>query len=572
MAASVLRWVGAALVLLGSLLPAPVAAAQRDDRPGSRLTADNLLLIVNQNEPAGMRLATFYTEQRHVPAGRILALDLPKTDEVSFDDYNAKVVPAVRAFLNDNKLAEDVSCLVTFFGVPLRVGPRSNSPGESAEYRHVAADYDKTIEKVQQGVAAVEELAKQVRPDFKSSAPPDRLATRAESAIAVVVAGLIADTDEARRHQRFEKLTEAMLTLFGPLELAQRLTMQPYVRLVSKPMPPQEQAQVQQTINRLVQELNALGKKAANDSEARAKLRAAFAENLGALRTLQVVVDHKTRLETRETEAAVDSELACLWWPDSHIRYRWHENPLHYRIRFAAQLQESGATRPSPQTMPTFPRTLMVMRIDAPTEQKAQELIATSIAVEAKGLKGNVAIDARGKPSTDPYGVFDEELRRLAFNLRDHSKVPVTLDNGEPVFPPGSVKDVAAYCGWYSLRHYVPGMTFVPGAVGYHVASSELVTLHNPNEKGWVHGLMNDGVVATLGPVAEPYLHAFPRPDEFFPLLMTGKLTLAEVYWLTNPLVSWMNTCIGDPLYMPYAKEPPLKVEDLSSQLQHIFD
>lgn len=35
---------------------------------------------------------------------------------------------------------------------------------------------------------------------------------------------------------------------------------------------------------------------------------------------------------------------------------------------------------------------------------------------------------------------------------------------------------------------------------------------------------------------------------------MTGKLKLAEVYWLTNPLVSWMNALVGDPLYTPTPK------------------
>jgi hypothetical protein len=104
--------------------------------------------------------------------------------------------------------------------------------------------------------------------------------------------------------------------------------------------------------------------------------------------------------------------------------------------------------------------------------------------------------------------------------------------------------------------------------VGYHVASFELAGLHSPLETGWVHGLLTDGVVATVGPVAEPYLHSFPLPEEFFPLLMTGKLPLAEVYWTTTPLTSWMQTCIGDPLYTPFARNPALKVDDLPPLLR----
>ncbi|MEZ0267461.1 MAG: hypothetical protein ACAI43_22245, partial [Phycisphaerae bacterium] len=84
----------------------------------------------------------------------------------------------------------------------------------------------------------------------------------------------------------------------------------------------------------------------------------------------------------------------------------------------------------------------------------------------------------------------------------------------------------------------------------------------------WCRGLMLDGIAATLGPEAEPFLAAFPEADEFFPLLLTGKLTLAEVYWKTTPLASWRITMVGDPLYTPYKARPGLKVEDLPAALR----
>ncbi len=45
-----------------------------------------------------------------------------------------------------------------------------------------------------------------------------------------------------------------------------------------------------------------------------------------------------------------------------------------------------------------------------------------------------------------------------------------------------------------------------------------MMSLHDPNERGWCHNLLKDGVVGTLGPVFEPYLQSFPPADEFFPL------------------------------------------------------
>ena len=49
---------------------------------------------------------------------------------------------------------------------------------------------------------------------------------------------------------------------------------------------------------------------------------------------------------------------------------------------------------------------------------------------------------------------------------------------------------------------------------------------------------------------------------------MTGRLTLAEVYWRTVPWASWMQTCIGDPLYNPYKTNPPLAIGDLPPTLR----
>jgi uncharacterized protein (TIGR03790 family) len=215
----------------------------------------------------------------------------------------------------------------------------------------------------------------------------------------------------------------------------------------------------------------------------------------------------------------------------------------------------------------------MVTRIDGPSEPLVRKLITTSIEIEAKGLAGQVVLDARGKPANDPYGHYDQTLRNLAQLLQAKTSLKVTFDDTENLIPPHSLTDpIAIYCGWYSLRNYAPPGPFAPGAVGFHVASFELASLRNKGEHGWVRGLLSDGVCATVGPVAEPYLQSFPAADEFFPLLMTGKFTLAEVYWRTMPMVSWMQDCIADPLYTPYKHNPPLKVQDLPVPLRSLLE
>jgi uncharacterized protein (TIGR03790 family) len=189
------------------------------------------------------------------------------------------------------------------------------------------------------------------------------------------------------------------------------------------------------------------------------------------------------------------------------------------------------------------------------------------VAVEKKGLQGKVYVDARGigyNPTADSgygYGGYDESLREMARLLKGAAKLPVTLDNKPELFKPGSCPDCALYCGWYSLAKYVDCCKFVPGAVAYHIASSEAVSLRNPKSTLWCKCLLEKGVVATLGPVAEPYTIGFPKPAEFFGLLVTGKYTLVECYFKTLLLNSWMTVLVGDPLYNPYAKSPKLAIE-----------
>ena len=99
--------------------------------------------------------------------------------------------------------------------------------------------------------------------------------------------------------------------------------------------------------------------------------------------------------------------------------------------------------------------------------------------------------------------------------------------------------------------------------MGYHVASFEMPTLHDPKETGWVVNLLNRGFCGTLGATDEPYLPSFPKPSLFFPLLLSGQFTQGEVWELTAPMVSWRVGFVGDPLYNPYKSHPRVKTEDL---------
>jgi uncharacterized protein (TIGR03790 family) len=250
-----------------------------------------------------------------------------------------------------------------------------------------------------------------------------------------------------------------------------------------------------------------------------------------------------------ESEASVDSELSLLWWDNYELR-RWQVNLLYFQVPAKARAEK--------------PPVVMVSRLDGPTVAVAKGLVDQAVEVEKAGLQGKVYFDARGikfDPKTDTghgYGGYDESLREAARLLREDAKMDVTLDDKEALFAPGSCADCALYCGWYSLANYVGCCKFVRGAVAYHIASSEAVSLRDPKSKQWCKCLLEDGVAATLGPVAEPYTLGFPKPAEFFGYLVSGQYTLVECYYRTALTASWMTVLVGDPLYNPYGKIPKL--------------
>jgi len=63
---------------------------------------------------------------------------------------------------------------------------------------------------------------------------------------------------------------------------------------------------------------------------------------------------------------------------------------------------------------------------------------------------------------------------------------------------------------------------------------------------------LEDGAAAVIGPVAEPYVQAFPVPELFFNFLTDGYYTLVEAYFLSLPYLSWQMVLVGDPLYRPF--------------------
>ncbi len=242
-----------------------------------------------------------------------------------------------------------------------------------------------------------------------------------------------------------------------------------------------------------------------------------------------------------DSVASVDSELSIVRIENPPVK-GWIANPWFLQFQKQKVPYEKG-------------QVLMVARLDGPDAATVKRIIDDSLAVEKKGLTGTAYFDARWpKPASGKvlkgYNLYDNAIHLAAEAVGE--VLPVVLNEEEALFQEGEGIDAALYCGWYSVGKYKDAFDWQQGAVAYHIASAECTTLKRKGSQVWCKRLLEDGVAATIGPVGEPYVQAFPFPQLFFSLLLDGDFTLLESYYLSLPFVSWKMVLIGDPLYQPF--------------------
>ena len=237
--------------------------------------------------------------------------------------------------------------------------------------------------------------------------------------------------------------------------------------------------------------------------------------------------------------ASLDSELSLVKCEGYDLK-KWVQNPFF-----------TGFTDQRPDVEKS--EVVMTSRLDGPGPATVLRIIDDSISAEKKGLHGSACFDARWeepeKREPSGYTLYDHSIHKAARHLEKQNRMPVVFNDEQALFQEGDCPNAALYCGWYSLAEYVDAFTWQPGSVGYHIASAECRTLKSPGSNVWCKRMLEDGISATIGPVGEPYVQAFPLPDVFFRYLAEGNLTLAECYILSVPYLSWKMVLIGDPLY-----------------------
>lgn len=501
------------------------------------------------------RVAEQYASLRGVPAENIFRLEGAPITPMARNYWDATARPALRQWLESHP---GLRCVVTTQDVPLVIGPRPGDAPAVVDRKRFLQESRKArigqLGAVFQRLAGASTGQPAEALEFPADLGIKELTLRCETALKQVQEQVAAATDENRRREIGTLMERALLEIGGITAMLR----------AAKPQMGSFTPDVQTKLHTMqgqaagfhqgIQALAGLPDSVARDFQL---LRLLQPSN-GLITTVQWIDSELQMLEKNETFASFDSELALVRWPDYNL-IRWQGNAANYRLG------------PLPLGLPPV---LLVARLESTTPDAVLEQVRQSIAAENAGLSGKVYLDARGMPHSaadetpGSYGQYDQSLRTLAARLKEHTDLEVVLDNEPALFQPGTCPDAALYCGWYSLGNYVDAFDWIPGAVGYHLASMEGGTFRDPKSPLWCPAMVRDGVAATLGPTHEPYLAAFPLPDDFFSLLLTGKYTLAETYSLTNPFHSWVMVLAGDPLYNPFRNHPRLNEEDLPDALR----
>ncbi|HYO23995.1 MAG TPA: TIGR03790 family protein [Lacipirellulaceae bacterium] len=520
----------------------------------AELLPDQVAIVAARGNRESEQLAAYYAKVRGIPADHVCLVDLPNEEVCVQDHWKWAVRPEIRKWLEEHDPQRKLRCLVTVWGVPLKIGPAAAS-ADLLRYRNfLEAERRQRLDRAKQVIAALDAIA----PGEPGTDQP------AAAAPAAAPEGMSAELHALRTDlENHLKGAQSRVVNLSGADLQQaasqlqqlaaaaggaRVVLSGFERQLERDS---AQAELRSQFDLLrgqaagIMAMQQLIEQSPPDANRDVLTLTAIERTGGLLGCIEWLDTQLASVAKNETGASFDSELSLVLWADDYELLRWQPNYLR------AGFEQSGWARMYP--------TLMVARIDAPSLRLAKGLIDTALEVEAAGLQGKVYLDSRGMGKLDETNVapgsypdYDRALLVAAEGFKESTTLEVTLNAGPELFQSGQCPDAALYCGWYSLAKYVDAFEWRPGAVAYHLASAEAGTLRDPNSQEWCKKLIEDGVAATIGPVYEPYLVAFPRPEQFFANLVQGDLTLVECYYRTLPFNSWMMTLIGDPLYRPF--------------------
>ena len=124
---------------------------------GFALEPDDILVIANRQIAVSEKIAEYYCEKRKIPKKNIiyLALGYNPREGISRDDYERSLALPIRSELQ-RRFPGEIRCLVTTYGIPIKVGPRGMLPGMGGklnELKRLLSQEKQRLEQLEQDPA-----------------------------------------------------------------------------------------------------------------------------------------------------------------------------------------------------------------------------------------------------------------------------------------------------------------------------------------------------------------------------------------------------------------------------------
>ena len=115
------------------------------------LEPDETLVIANRQISASERIAEYYCKKRKIPKKNIiyLALGYEPREGISRDDYEHSLALPIRRELQ-RRFPGEIRCLVTTYGIPIKVGPRGMLPGMGGKLNELKGLLRQQKQKIEQ--------------------------------------------------------------------------------------------------------------------------------------------------------------------------------------------------------------------------------------------------------------------------------------------------------------------------------------------------------------------------------------------------------------------------------------
>jgi uncharacterized protein (TIGR03790 family) len=105
--------------------------------PCYALEPHEILVIANRNAAKSIGLAKYYMKSRNIPETNLLQLWMTDKEVCSREEYEKKVIPRVRKYLHEKDPKRRIKCLVTMYGMPLKINPPEMTPAEKKQVENL---------------------------------------------------------------------------------------------------------------------------------------------------------------------------------------------------------------------------------------------------------------------------------------------------------------------------------------------------------------------------------------------------------------------------------------------------